>query len=185
MIMGQNSTRVDIPHEPGEWMELRDELAPCHLEAAAEPVAKRNMEMRGVMLRTMGQENMGILMDSFRKGVSVQEAADQRGLTEGEPQGTSETSETSVDPPAAAAEVVTTPKAPDNSERRHFDMDVLAFKLVRDWSYTTSNRRGATVPAPVTLERVASLDLKTRSWLHDRAWVAAQVALSSMTEGNF
>ena len=177
-IMGQTTTRVDIPHEPGEWMELRDELAPGHLEAAAKLVAKEHMEMRGAMLRTMGADNMGILVDSYRQGVSVQEAAERRKLAAGDVIDVSEQPEAEAEPAPA------TEPQPVDEKRASFDMDTLAFYFVRDWSYTTANRKGESVPAPITRDRIMALDYVTRGWLHDRAWAASQTSLTAMSEGN-
>ena len=179
MIMGQSSTRVDIPHEPGEWMELRDALAPGHLERAAQPVALQRMEIRAAMLKQMGPDNMGILVDSYRRGVSVQEAARQKLLDQGDQQSGDQPSE--VLPEAPVPEPVS---APLDEERGQYDMDVLSFCLVRDWSYRDENRRGEPVPAPVTQDRVSALDHRTRAWLHDRAWAATATARADMTEGN-
>ena len=181
MIMGQSSTRVDIPHEPGEWMELRDALAPGHLEKAAKPVALERMAIRAAMLKQMGPDNMGILVDSYRRGVSVQEAAEQKRLDQGD-------QPSEVLPEAPRGEYTPVEKAPKatalDEERGQYDMDVLAFCLVRDWSYRDNNRRGESVSAPVTQDRVSALDHRTRAWLHDRAWAATAVARVDMTEGN-
>ena len=185
MIMGQSSTRVDIPHEPGEWMELRDALAPGHLERAAQPVALQRMGIRAEMLKRMGPDNMGILVDSYRRGVSVQEAARQKLLDQGDQP--SEVLPGRGEQPSGVLPEAPVPKplvAPLDEERGQYDMDVLSFCLVRDWSYRDENRRGEPVPAPVTQDRVSALDHRTRSWLHDRAWAATATARADMTEGN-
>ena len=177
--MGQSSTRVDIPHEPGEWMELRDALAPGHLERAAKPVALERMGIRAEMLKRMGPDNMGILVDSYRRGVSVQEAARQKLLDQGD-------QPSEVVPPGGEYTPVSKAQvaASLDEERGQYDMDVLSFCLVRDWSYRDENRRGESVPAPVTQDRVSALDHRTRAWLHDRAWAATATARVDMTEGN-
>ena len=179
-IMGQSSTRVDIPHEPGEWMELRDALAPGHLERAAKPVALQRMEIRAAMLRQMGPDNMGILIDSYRSGVSVRKQIAQGDVVDVDAPAGDQPSEVVPEPEPEPP----SPAQDDADERASFDMDVLAFCLVRDWSYRAENRRGEDVPAPVTQDRITALDHRTRTWLHDRAWAASAVARADMTAGN-
>lgn len=57
MLVGSDTRRVNIPHEPDEWIEIRTAIAPYHLERAREQfqiqVARHAAELGETVVRSL------------------------------------------------------------------------------------------------------------------------------------
>ena len=153
-VEGLEVERLEVPHEPDQWMELRKRLPPYKVDRAvraathAKEVAAATLV--GELVHQVGEQ----VADTIVREASQQAANGQNGRK------------------AEAAAALT---------RERIDLDHAAVHTIVRWSYVhpVSGR-----PVPVGLEQVRSLDRETRAWLHDRVWEAARPPSTEETEGN-
>ena len=181
MLLGLEVVTLDVPGEDGEWMRVRTRLSEYAGLKAKVADQQQAMRLAAPIMNDIGPETFQEIIQLLDQGASPEQVhASLAAPAETPPEppqataeGDGEASAVETPPPTPPAPTPP-PAAPAGRSRGDFDMDVLALEAIEGWSYTYTNRRGATAPAHVTLENVRRLDRKTRAWIHDLAWEALE-----------
>ncbi len=78
-ILGLTTTRVPIPHEDGEWMELRDSIPPFLVGKAQDAQTRRQMEIAGEAVKNLGWEAVQAIQERQAPAPSPQPGKDDAG----------------------------------------------------------------------------------------------------------
>ena len=203
MIHELETTTIPIPHEPGEWIEARTDLAPATAARAREAAeVAATMKVTAAYLK-VGREGIHAIQEMHAQGMSAEQITERMnagadpdaapadviqpaGGAEDETPGQPEKEETpaNVIQPAGGAEDET-PGQPEKEEtpangvptdeqlREAYDLDIAANLWIICWSYKFP---GTEKPVPPTVDMIRKLDAKTRRWIHDRVWPLIRTA---------
>ena len=190
MIHGLTATRVEIPHEPGEWIEIRDTLSPWVKEKSQVAAVSENMIKGGRVAREIGVEGFRAVVELLEDGKSpeaIKRDLDARAAGDvvlDAKAANGADSPPSPDPAASTGEGLPAPPTPPEGapgaangltpakspielraeRRKQFDLDVAAHLAVVCWSY----RHPITdKPVPPTVDHIRNLDVETRRFIHD------------------
>ena len=179
MIHELETTTIPIPHEPGEWIEARTDLAPATAARAREAAeVAATMKVTAAYLK-VGREGIHAIQEMHAQGMSAEQITERMNA--------------GADPDAAAPPVIRpaggtddeTPEEPEEKEtpangvptdeqlRQAYDLDVAANLWIICWSYKFP---GTEKPVPPTVDMIRKLDAKTRRWIHDQVWPLIRTA---------
>ena len=176
-VVGQETRKVPIPHEPGEWMRLRTVLSPYEVDRSRQ---QGGFHLLGSIEETVGAESVRGIMEALDSGKSPEEV--HKALPPGE-KAEEEPEEPETD--VADGPVIGTigdggdidepdeASVPVPQRMGAYDMHTAARRLIVAWSYRTAN--GGKLK--VSLRNVRDLDRPTWAWLEPLVWEAMQPSL--------
>ena len=176
-IIGLETERVNPPHEPETTFILRKALSPYECERARSQSAFNSMDR---MLESIGPEGFQTVIRALNEGQSaeqIQRSVGPRALPgEVEVGNVADLPDEDADDESDVIVGDVADLAPEDAdERDQYDLDSAAKRLVKAWSYRDSKGR----KVKVTVEHIRMLDLKTRTWLHDKTWAAMQPSMAN------
>lgn len=172
MIIGLHVEKVDIPHDPENWMRVRTALSPYSAMKARAAKQNENLKMIAETRADIGDEGIRNIVDMLESGKSAKKIADEinsRALPSAERNEVGSAEQPEVLP--AEEDVQVDQEEEEEKEetlRAKYDLDVAAKELIVDWSYLDERKR----PLPVKLKYIRHLDEATRQWIHNLAWEA-------------
>ena len=166
MLIGLNVRKVQIPHEPEDWVLLRDGISPTQMESMVESRQAQALSAAAPIVAQVGMDAFREIIQGLNEGRTARQIAAQSDSGN-----TDQESEVQTEVPAKVEEVEFKDPLMD---RRLYDLDLGITHLVKDWSYK----------APVNVRAVRMLDSETRNWLHDKVMEALPIDSISVTEGN-
>ena len=88
MIIGLDIEKVDIPHEPGEWMLLREGLSPYQMDRCIESRLQESREASAPIIAAVGMDAFQDIVLGLVEGRSARDLAKQanapKALTQGD-----------------------------------------------------------------------------------------------------
>ena len=77
MIIGLDITKVEIPHEPGEWMLLREGLSPYHMQQCIASRQREALTLSAPIIADVGMDMFREIMQGRAEGRTTREIAKQ------------------------------------------------------------------------------------------------------------
>ena len=169
MIVGLSIEKINIPHEPGEWMLLREGLSPYQMDRCIESRLQESREASAPIIASVGMDAFRDIVLGLAEGRSARDLAKEANAPQGAYTGRHGDSAARGRPRGGARPRGQPAARPEG---------------LRPGSRGLLPLCGLVVQPPVKVKNIQRLDATTRDWLHGMVMARMPIEDPAVTEGN-